>query len=215
MSSHQQQTQKRLLPVALYNLGCRVNRSELDSIATELEARGCTLVDQHDAEVIVVNTCSVTGEAETKTRKALRHLAGLEQMPIVIATGCSASLLGDKLLELAPTILVCPQKSRVAALVLEELGAPEHGVSDMGQLIAAPTPTGRTRPGIKIQDGCDNRCSFCIVWKARGAGRSVDPQHIVSEIKAAYQRGAHEVVFTGINLGSYHYGAMRLPQPLK
>ena len=66
------------------------------------------------------------------------------------------------------------------------------------------TPTGRTRPGIKIQDGCDNRCTFCIVWKARGRSRSVPVERVLADVRAAQQRGAHEVVLTGINLGNYH-----------
>jgi threonylcarbamoyladenosine tRNA methylthiotransferase MtaB len=77
------------------------------------------------------------------------------------------------------------------------------------------TPTGRTRPGIKIQDGCDNRCTYCIVWKARGRSRSLDATRVVDEVRLACARGAHEVVLTGINLGCYHdmteTGTLRLP----
>lgn len=189
--------------VALVNLGCRVNRAELDLMATELERAGVPLVGEPEATVVVVNTCAVTGEAEAKTRKAVRHAACLPAAPTVVATGCVANLFADELSAIAPNVMVERDKARVAARVLEALGLPEGGVDDAGALVASPTPTGRTRPGVKIQDGCDNRCTYCIVWKARGAGRSEAPEHVISEVRAAMARGAHEVVLTGINLGSY------------
>ena len=168
--------------VALVNLGCRVNRVELDLMASELERAGVPLVDEGEAAAVVVNTCAVTAEAEAKTRKAVRRAAQAAHAPLVVATGCVASLFADELAALAPNVVVEKDKGRVAALVLEELGVPSCGVGDAGALAQAPTPTGRTRPGIKVQDGCDNRCTYCIVWRARGA---------------------REVVLTGINLGSY------------
>ena len=120
-----------------------------------------------------------------------------------MATGCVASLFADELASLAPNVVVEAEKDKVADRVLEELGFAPESVSDDGLVISKPTPTGRTRPGIKIQDGCDNRCTFCIVWKARGAGKSLDPREVVSQVKDAMSRGAQEVVLTGINLGSY------------
>ena len=78
--------------VACVNLGCRVNRVELDDIASELEAAGCVICDEVSADLVVVNTCAVTGEAEAKARKAVRHAAALPRMPWVVATGCVASL---------------------------------------------------------------------------------------------------------------------------
>lgn len=192
--------------VALVNLGCRVNRVELDLMASELERAGVALVGEEEASAVVVNTCAVTGEAEAKTRKAVRRAAGLPQGPLVVATGCVANLFSDELSALAPNVVVEREKSRVAARVLEGLGlAADAG----GRAEPAPcdpgavTPTGRTRPGIKIQDGCDNRCTYCIVWRARGAARSEAPGRVLSEVRAAMARGAHEVVLTGINLGSY------------
>ncbi|WP_273448534.1 MiaB/RimO family radical SAM methylthiotransferase [Thermophilibacter provencensis] len=192
--------------VALVNLGCRVNRVELDLMASELERAGVALVGEEDASAVVVNTCAVTGEAEAKTRKAVRRAAGLPQGPLVVATGCVANLFSDELSALAPNVVVEREKSRVAARVLEGLGLAAGGE---GRAEPAPcdpgavTPTGRTRPGIKIQDGCDNRCTYCIVWRARGAARSEAPGRVLSEVRAAMARGAHEVVLTGINLGSY------------
>ena len=189
--------------VCLVNLGCRVNRVEVDLIAERLEAVGCSVVGESEAQAIVINTCAVTAEAEAKTRKTVRHCAKLPQAPIVVATGCVANLFSDELEALAPNVIVESDKSRVADLVIDALGLEACSVSAVSG--EKPTPTGRTRPGVKIQDGCDNRCTYCIVWKARGASRSVDPDTVVSRVAAAVSRGAQEVVLTGINLGCYAY----------
>lgn len=204
--------------VALVNLGCRVNRVELDHMALELERAGAELVPERDARVVIVNTCAVTGEAEAKTRKAVRHAAALPGAPLVIATGCVASLFADDLAALAPNVRVEKDKGSVAALAVRELGLAEAG-SGAEVACGAPTPTGRTRPGIKIQDGCDNRCTYCIVWRARGAARSMAPADVASAVRAAQGRGAREVVLTGINLGSYRAAdargrELRLPELL-
>ena len=187
--------------VALVNLGCRVNRVELDAMALELERSGAALVPEREADVIIVNTCAVTGEAEAKTRKAVRHAASLPGQPLVIATGCVANLFADEISALAPNVRVERDKAAVAALAASALGLEQGGVAPVP--CDAPTPTGRTRPGIKIQDGCDNRCTYCIVWRARGAARSMPPEEVLAAVRAAQERGAHEVVLTGINLGSY------------
>ena len=189
--------------VAFVNLGCRVNRVETDLIANRLERAGCVLVPEAEAELIVINTCAVTGEAEAKTRKTIRHAAHLPAAPVVVATGCVANLFRSELEELGPNVLVEPNKAEVPALALRELGLDESSVGDDGELAVTPTPTGRMRPGIKVQDGCDNRCTYCIVWKARGAARSLEPGKVISAVNEAVARGAHEVVLTGINLGSY------------
>ena len=190
--------------VALVNLGCRVNRVETDLIAQDLISAGCELVDQEDASAVVVNTCAVTGEAEAKARKAVRHAAGLPQAPDVIATGCVASLAASELEALGPNVRVVADKSRVAGEVLSTLGfAPASDARSGG--FSTPTPTGRMRPGIKVQDGCDNRCTYCIVWKARGAGRSTSPEEVIGLVRESVSQGAHEVVLTGINLGRYSH----------
>lgn len=188
--------------VALVNLGCRVNRVELDLMAGELEAAGARLVGEREADAVVVNTCAVTGEAEAKARKAVRHAASLPSEPLVVATGCVASLFSDELAALAPNVVVEPDKAAVASRVLACLGV-DASCSARTAAADAPTPTGRTRPGIKVQDGCDNRCTYCIVWRARGAARSVEPSRVLEAVRAAQARGAREVVLTGINLGCY------------
>ena len=236
--------------VAVSNLGCRVNRVELDAIAGELVAAGCELVDEESADLVVVNTCAVTGEAEAKARKAVRHAAALAQRPQVLATGCVASLFTDELAALAENVEVEPDKDRVAIRALSHFlpddmshfaagagvgartnaaecgtvnssavsGNPSSASAaggivpspfaplDIGESVApghAITPTGRMRPGLKVQDGCDHRCTYCIVWKARGRARSLDAADVVSQVRALVSEGAREVVLTGIDLGRY------------
>ena len=204
-------------PVAVVNLGCRVNRVELDAIAASLEAAGCQLVGQDEAEAVVVNTCAVTGEAEAKARKAVRHAALLPRHPLVVATGCVASLFSDELAALAPKVLVEPDKTRVAGALLASMGWDKaaagtcsiraqtddpSAVVTVGDM-ASVTPTGRMRPGLKVQDGCDNRCTYCIVWKARGPARSVGFGEVLKGVRDLVARGAREVVLTGIDLGRY------------
>ena len=196
--------------VALSNLGCRVNRVELDAIARSLEELGFSLVEEGAADAVVINTCAVTGEAEAKARKAVRHAAHLPQAPLVVATGCVASLFASELAELAPNVVVEPAKGKVAARVAEELGA---GGAEGSWRIAsghAVTPTGRMRPGLKIQDGCDNRCAYCIVWKARGKATSTPADEVVSGARSLVASGAREVVLTGIDLGRYEYEGLSL-----
>lgn len=199
-------SERTLARVALVSLGCRVNRVETDLIANKLQRGGCELCSKEDADAVVINTCAVTGEAQTKTRKAVRNASRLPQAPVVVATGCVANLFADELRMIAPNVIVEPRKDRVAACVLDALGIGEDYVDDRGVLAVSPTPTGRMRPGIKIQDGCDNQCTFCIVWKARGHSRSLPSGRIVQAVRDACARNAHEVVLTGINLGNYAAG---------
>ena len=195
--------------VALVNLGCRVNRVELDAMALELQSRGCVLAGERDADVVVVNTCAVTGEAQAKTRKAVRHAANQHNRPVVVATGCVASLFADELTQICEQVVVEADKRLVADRVMEALEGKGSSSSERephDASLTRTTPTGRTRPGIKVQDGCNNRCTFCIVWKARGASRSVSELQVLDEVRAAQRRGAREVVLTGINLGNYRMG---------
>lgn len=191
--------------VAYVCLGCRVNRVEIDSIAYELETSGFTTTQPADADCVVINTCAVTGEAEAKTRKTIRQMANLDNHPIVVATGCVANLFEDEVASLADNVYVETNKLEVAHVVSNLLGGSnatsEYEVEGLG----AVTPTGRTRPGIKIQDGCNNRCTYCIVWKARGKATSLKPELVLEKVKTEEAFGAREIVLTGINLADYNY----------
>ena len=194
---------------SMVNLGCRVNRVECDRIAEELEHAGFMLGSQDEADVVIINTCAVTGEAEAKTRKAIRHAAHLANTPKVVVTGCVANLFADSLAAIDPSIIIVRDKASVARAAIEASGIALSG--EPAERLAMPTPTGRTRPGIKVQDGCDLRCTYCIVWKARGKSSSVSFETVRAQVQAAIERGAREVVLTGINLGCYRDGSMGLP----
>lgn len=190
--------------VALVNLGCRVNRAEIDGFAIGFETAGCTIVeDSSQADLVVVNTCAVTGEAQTKTRKAVRRMSRLPQSPAVVATGCAATLFSEELEHACPGVCVVPGKDDVVRAGISILGLDAQQCAPVACASLTPTPTGRSRPSVKIQDGCDNRCTYCIVWKARGASRSVPSSRIIREVRQSLDRGAHEVVLTGINLGCW------------
>lgn len=190
--------------VSVVNLGCRVNRVESDRITADLARLGCCLVDQEDADLIVINTCAVTGEAEAKTRKAVRHALGLPRKPLVLVTGCVVNLHAGELTELSDRVIAEPSKVDVAARAAEALGvagrAGAAGALDPHDLAGL---LGRSRLGIKIQDGCNNRCSYCIVWKARGPERSVPVDAVLEQVREAEAAGIPEVVLTGVNLGAY------------
>lgn len=184
------------------NLGCRVNRVESDRITSDLSSAGFAHVDQDEADLIVINTCAVTGEAEAKTRKAVRHALGLPREPLVIVTGCVVNLHPGELTELSPRVIAEPSKIDVAATAARVAGLPPRTASgvehhDLAELL------GRTRLGVKVQDGCNNRCSYCIVWKARGPERSVPVESVLEQVRAAERAGIPEVVLTGVNLGAY------------
>ena len=187
--------------VSVVNLGCRVNRVESDRITADLARLGLSLVDQEDADLIVINTCAVTGEAEAKTRKAVRHALSLPREPLVLVTGCVVNLHAGELTDLSPRVIAEPSKADVASRAAVALGIPagsaELAPHDLAGLL------GRSRIGVKIQDGCNHRCSYCIVWKARGTERSVPVGSVLDQVREAEEAGIPEVVLTGVNLGAY------------
>ena len=188
--------------ISVVNLGCRVNRVESDRITADLMRLGFAIVEPQDADLIVINTCAVTGEAEAKTRKAVRHALAHPNEPYVVVTGCVVNLHPEELSELSDRVIAEPSKIDVAERVCEVLGVESDSVpacSD-GEVVDA---LGRSRLGVKIQDGCNHRCTYCIVWKARGPERSVPVESVLEQVREAQEVGVPEVVLTGVNLGAY------------
>jgi len=190
------------LPVAFRTLGCKVNRVESEDIAAELIGRGAVVTSEDEAAVIVVNTCTVTGEADSKARKAVRQSLKAARHPVVVVTGCLAAVDPESLAALDPRVVVEPDKERVAEKVADALGLDEEPHAH-----AVRAGEGfRTRAMLKVEDGCDVFCAYCIVPHARGNPRSVPLAGAVAQARALADAGVREVVLTGINLGRYRDG---------
>ena len=191
---------------AVVNLGCKVNRVESDDASARLAARG-TETAEADADLIVVNTCTVTGEAEKKTRKAVRRALRANDRARVLVTGCAAAVDAAFYEALDPRVRVVG-KARLAEEI--EAWCDSEGVSAAPPLLPVG-PGFRTRVGVKVQDGCDNACTSCIGHVARGRATSRAADGVVRECAEYARAGAGEIVLTGINLGSYCDGARRDP----
>ncbi len=203
---------------SIVNLGCKVNRVESDAAAAQLIAAGGAATAPAQADLVVVNTCTVTGEAEKKTRKAVRHALRENARALVFVTGCAAAIDAAFYEELDARVRVIP-KNRLAEALEEacaQLGADALGVVPPRKTSPLRAGSGfPTRVGVKVQDGCDNACTFCIVHVARGRATSRPSAEILGECTRLARAGVREIVLTGINLGSYREGDVRLPGLLR
>lgn len=215
---------------AVVNLGCKVNRVESDGFQASLAARGFDVAPAAQADVVVVNTCTVTGEAEKKTRKAVRRALRASEDATVVVTGCAAVIDPAEFLEMSSRVVVEPDKSKVVDAALDAIAPDERllasglegssalrgtGASDAATAlrVGAAFPT---RVGVKVQDGCNNACSYCIVHVARGRAWSRPHAEVIAEAAAHARAGVREIVLTGINLGSYRQeGGYRLADLLR
>ena len=253
--------------VCVVNLGCRVNRVESDWMESSFVQSGAVLCAEDEADIIAINTCAVTGEAQAKTRKAVRRAASLPKHPLVAVTGCVANLFPAELEAIGDNVRVLPAKLALVEDALrawgelngsltgegedtsllkqssplcgcgtrDEASSPSQQESlqymqqdDLARVEsvssgAVPqarsaedclstedtlsTPGGhavfRARRGVKVQDGCDNKCTYCIVWRARGKSLSTPYSLIEKQVRQVLSEGALEVDLTGINLGRY------------
>ncbi len=191
------------MKIHLDTIGCRLNQAEIEQMARQFRAQGHSLVAQPaEADLVVVNTCAVTTEAAADSRQKIRQAARAGAGEVVV-TGCWSSLQPAQAAELPGVRRVIPNE-RKDHLVAEVLGLPAEGF-DLEPLAreALPGLRQRTRAFIKVQDGCDNACTFCITTVARGAGRSRPIPDVLADIRAALLGGTQEVVLTGVHLGSW------------
>jgi len=200
--------------VALATLGCRLNQVDTQSIQGALEARGIrSASDGETADVVIVNTCTVTARAEASDRQVIRRLGRIHPGARVVVTGCWAQTDPELVAALPGVDLVVgnADKHRLPDLVealLTGRVAERVLVADVGQLRTIPAmplarPTGRSRAFLKIQEGCAHRCAFCIVPQARGRSRSQEPGAVVDAVHRLVEAGHLEVTLTGVDLGSY------------
>ena len=190
--------------VALHNLGCKVNQAETEAWSREFTGVGMTIVPHDDpADVVVINTCSVTNIADRKSRQALRAARRRNPNAIIVATGCYSSVEED-LATIVPEIdLVVTQSDKqvLVSRVVEECAA-RGLVADYDAGVPGKK-VGRTRAFVKVADGCDRHCAFCIVPIARGRPHSRPVDDVVREVTQRVAGGYVEVVLTAVRLGTY------------
>jgi threonylcarbamoyladenosine tRNA methylthiotransferase MtaB len=194
--------------VYLETLGCRLNYAEMASLGRELAAAGHVLADSAaNADLCVLNSCAVTGEAARQTRQLARQMARANPHSKLIVTGCYATLDGETVGKLPNVMLVVgnTRKDELASVIATEAAQlePLPASTPLLDTVSLTGEGGRTRAFVKAQDGCRNRCTFCVVTLARGDERSRPITEIVSEVSALHAEGYQEAVLTGVHLGGY------------
>lgn len=199
--------------VASHALGCKVNQYESEAIAELFEQKGYKIVDmEQKADVYIINTCTVTNFGDKKSRQLIRKVRRQNPGSIVVVAGCYAQTAPEEIMAIEGVDIVVGTKGRESIVELVEdykkSGKPQNYVSEiMGEREFEPLSIqkikNRTRAYLKIQDGCSQYCSYCIIPYARGAIRSRRPEDVIAEVKRLAENGFQEVILTGIHVASY------------
>ncbi len=191
--------------VRLESIGCRLNIGEIEAMARGLTASGHRVVGPgENAELYILNTCSVTSIASKKSRQLVRQLKRANPAAALIVTGCDSELTPNEMEKIGVDLIVGnADKENLLGLAAEQglLREPEPDLD--ADSVFGPGGASRTRAFLKVQDGCDNRCTFCVTTIARGAGRSVPQETILEEVGKVLRLGYREIVLSGVHLGSY------------
>lgn len=212
------------MKVAFTTLGCRTNQHDTAEMQTLLELEGVCIVDAgEEADVYVVNSCTVTQKSDSHSRRAVKKALGINKNARVVFTGCYAQTNPEEAAKILGVNLLLgnANKLEIPAVVRrvmadkpprrQKSGTPEIRMSDISRKRAFTTiPVsnfqGKTKAFIKVQTGCDERCSFCPVFKARGKSLSDSRENILNNVQSAVDAGYREITLTGINLGTYGMG---------
>ncbi|PYV14758.1 MAG: tRNA (N(6)-L-threonylcarbamoyladenosine(37)-C(2))-methylthiotransferase MtaB [Acidobacteria bacterium] len=200
----------------VHTFGCRCNQSDSAAIREQLaRSRRSESGAAEDADLVVVNTCTVTHRTDRQVRQAVRRLRRVNPGARLVVTGCYAERDPSALASIPGVDLVVgnADKERIAELVDQAEAA---GSETRGRIIRSPLDAardylvapmsrtgGRTRPFVKIQDGCDAACSYCVIPAVRGPGRGARPEEILGEVRRLVEQGYQEIVLTGVHLGTY------------
>lgn len=204
---------KKAKSVAFVTLGCKVNQYETNAMTQKFIENGYKILEHHEkADIYIINTCTVTNMSDRKSRHMLRKMKEQNQEAIIVAVGCYAQVAKEEIEKIPEIDLVLGNNEKVKIVELVEKYLKDHKkqatlddvmhsteFSDFGDI----TYTEKTRAVIKIQDGCDRFCSYCIIPYARGRVRSRKPENIISEITKIAKEGIKEIVITGIHIASY------------
>ena len=221
------------------NFGCRATQADGAGLERQFESRGLARASAAQADLVILNTCTVTNSADHDARAAIRRVQRQNPLAKIIVTGCYAQRAPDEIAALpgVSAVIGNSHKNQLAEIVLDEVIPRSGGFVPVGilalsgerlttndqrplfvsdifahtELLAAPVfesataghHGGRTRPNLKVQDGCDNRCSFCVIPSVRGHSRSLPPAEIIREVNTLVAAGYRELVISGINLGRW------------
>lgn len=191
--------------IAFTTLGCKINQFETDALQQDLLSRGNTAVPfDSEADVYVINTCSVTAKSDTQSRQMIRSAVRRGKGANVVVTGCYAEMRPDEIRKIpgVGVVLGNRDKTLICDHIMSKAFTGEHDSPPASKKVLNALQT-RTRGFLKIQDGCDNRCAYCIVPLARGGSRSATPGDVLHEFKSLVDRGCPEVVLTGVHIGKY------------
>ncbi len=194
--------------VAIETHGCKLNQADSQSLARQFVSAGYAVVSLADApDVYVLNSCTVTHVADAKARQALRSARRRNPAMTVVATGCYAQRMPDQLRKIAGVDLVVGNfdKSQIVAMVQQSRTVETVSCAVGSESTASRESLGRTRAMVKIQEGCNQVCAYCIVPKVRGRERSIPPEQLVDTINQRIREGFREVALTGTQLGSYGF----------
>lgn len=194
---------------SFYTLGCKVNRFETQALEQLVRASGHEVVERN-ADICIVNTCTVTSVSDHKNIRAFHKMRKENPNAVIAACGCYAQMSPEMVLAQGDVDLVCGTGER-AELIARCIRAVEgrEDVSLPGEpprafeALPAGVPNGRTRALLKVQDGCDNYCAYCIIPYARGHVRSMPPDEVVNQVRKLRERNVREIVLTGIEIASY------------
>ena len=201
--------------VAFLTLGCKVNQYETNGMIQEFQKNGYEIVEFHEkADIYVVNTCTVTNMSDRKSRQMLRQAKKNNSEAIVVAVGCYVQVAKEDVekLEEIDLVLGTNEKTNIIKYVEEYMSSKDDSyVTQIDDVMhnqnygdfGSVTYTEKTRAVIKVQDGCDRFCSYCIIPYARGRVRSRKPESVINEITEIAKNGIKEVVITGIHVASY------------
>ena len=194
---------------AFFTLGCKVNLFETQALQQLAQERGHEIVE-NGADAVIVNTCTVTSVSDHKNIRAFHKLRKENPHAVIAACGCFAQIDPERIRKTEEVDIICGTRDRAAVIGLCEnavLHLPPAGEERDGQgcfeYLPAGVPDGRTRALLKIEDGCDNFCAYCIIPYARGRVRSMVPEQALQEAARLLREGVHEIVLTGIEIASY------------
>ena len=202
--------------IAFHTLGCKLNFSETSSIARNFITHGYEKVGIKEfADIYVINTCSVTENANKETRKLIRKSKRINTNAIIVATGCYAQLKPDELMSVEGVNMVVGAEEKfnllkhLDRLLLsnEKKIMLKSNINKVKTFEPSFSANDRTRSFLKVQDGCDYHCTFCTIPKARGSSRSNTIQETIRVAKQLAHNGTKEIVLTGVNIGDFGSGS--------